>query len=141
MTFTLSDLVYLAPEALLLMAAAITLLLDVFNVDERLQTISAAVGAAAALLLGLPAASALDPSKLPAILQTMLVLDTFAIFFKAMLLITLLSVLVASTGYFGRFSGHKGEYVLMLLLATTGMMRCNTRISRCWCCAYCWMSW
>ncbi len=55
------------------------------------------------------------------ILNGMLIVDRFALFFAAICVISSLATVLVSSGYLTRFNIHRGEYYALLLLSTAGM--------------------
>ncbi len=55
------------------------------------------------------------------ILNGMLIVDRFALFFAGICVISSLATVLVSTGYLNRFNIHRGEYYALLLLSTAGM--------------------
>ena len=55
------------------------------------------------------------------ILNGMLVVDRYALFFSGICVISSLATVLVSTGYLQRFNIHRGEYYALLLLSTAGM--------------------
>jgi NADH-quinone oxidoreductase subunit N len=55
------------------------------------------------------------------ILNGMLIVDRFALFFAGICVLSSLATVVVSSGYMQRFNIHRGEYYALLLLATAGM--------------------
>ena len=55
------------------------------------------------------------------ILNGMLIVDRFALFFAGVCVVSSLATILVSSGYLRRFNIHRGEYYALLLLATAGM--------------------
>ena len=113
----------LAPELLVLIAGLIVLGLDLgvlrnrsLAVRVRVASIISVLGLLGALWV---AVRIVTPSS-PRLWDGMLVLDGFSLFGKELVLI--ISVTSVAVAAFGRFTAHVGEYFLLLLLATIGMM-------------------
>jgi NADH-quinone oxidoreductase subunit N len=55
------------------------------------------------------------------ILNGMLIVDRFALFFAGVCVLSSLATVLVSSGYLNRFNIHRGEYYALLMLATAGM--------------------
>lgn len=111
---------YLGPEALLIVAALVLLLLDLFVWPQKNRRLAVfgIFGLAAAALMTIPLLGANGTT-----LSNALVVDSFSLFFKMLFLGIAILVIVLSVDYVAK---HKfaavGEYYTMLLFATIGMM-------------------
>jgi NADH-quinone oxidoreductase subunit N len=77
---------------------------------------------AALVLVGtLFAIASVWDDKTDPILNGMLVVDTFALFFTGICVLASLATILVSDGYLRRFDLMRGEYYALLLLATAGM--------------------
>src|SRR5262245_45551967 len=55
------------------------------------------------------------------ILNGMLIVDRYALFFAGICVVSSLATILVSSGYLHRFNIHRGEYYALLLLSTAGM--------------------
>src|SRR4249920_3039997 len=55
------------------------------------------------------------------ILNGMLIVDRFGLFFAGLCVASSLATVLVSSGYLHRFNIHRGEYYALLMLATSGM--------------------
>lgn len=112
---TIQDLVSLVP-LLILSASIVTVMLVVaFWRNHRLTFVLTFTGLALSLVT-LPLASRV----LPLPLTPLLIMDGFAIFYIALVLVTSLVIVVISFNYMDKVTGNKDEYYLLILLATLG---------------------
>ncbi len=120
------DLAQLGPEAIIGLAAVAVVLADLVVTDKRLlpliagaAVVLAAVAAIALWSMG-GAVSFTSPLGDPD--DAIVVVDTFGIFFKLIILGAVFLVVLASHDYVRRLERWQGEYYALILLATTGMM-------------------
>ncbi len=111
---------FFGPEALLIVAALVLLLLDLFfwRQNNRRLAIFGIFGLVGAALMVIPLLGVNGTT-----LGTSLVVDSFSLFFKMLFLGIAILVIVLSVDYVAKhkFAGV-GEYYTMLLFATIGMM-------------------
>ena len=116
MALTLSDLPYLLPELILLLAATLVFVLDAFLPQRQWQArlpYIALVGLAAAALGLIPSLG-----RLPQAVASLLVVDPFAVFLKALALIGVAVVILTAIPYMiGRTKYHGEFYALLLVVA------------------------
>ena len=112
---TAQDLISLLP-LLVLAAFSVTLMLVIaFRRNHPLTFTLTLIGLVLALGT-LPFAS----RTLPRAITSLLVVDQFAIFYIALLLLTSLIVVLLSFSYIDKVTGNKDEYYILVLLATLG---------------------
>lgn len=112
---TLQDLRPLLP-LLVLSASIVTVMLVIaFKRVHRLTFVLTLLGLALSLA-SLPFAS----SGLPRSVTPLIVIDSFAIFYMALVLATSLVVVILSFSYIEKIGGNKEEYYLLILLGTLG---------------------
>jgi NADH-quinone oxidoreductase subunit N len=117
-----ADLIALLPELVLATLAMVVLLAGLAAGKPRHGLLSAgAVLALAATGVTLwLAAGATDPAA--HYFSGMFMLDRFAVFFKALLLVTSALVVLLSVDYLKRNDYRPGEYLALVMFATVGMM-------------------
>ena len=111
---------YLGPEAFLVVAALALLLLDLFvwRSKNRRLAVFGVFGAVVTALLIIPLLGTDDTT-----LGKMLVVDSFALYFKFIFLAIAVFVIVLSVDYIAKHQfAAIGEYYTMILFATIGMM-------------------
>ena len=113
---TIQDLVSLLSLLILSAAIVAVMLAAAFWRNHRLTFTLTFLGLALPLIT-LPLASA---RALPLPLTPLLVMDGFAIFYIALILLTSLVVVLISFHFMERMAGNKDEYYLLILLATLG---------------------
>ncbi|MBV6469030.1 NADH-quinone oxidoreductase subunit N [Nitrospirales bacterium NOB] len=121
LTFSASDLLYLLPELFLTLWLCVVLAVD-FSlkriVQEQLAYLSV-LGLAVALgILAWFDASGITGT----LFGKMFVLDRLAIFFKMMILLATILVILLSVDYVHRFSFFRGEYYVLVTMSALGMM-------------------
>jgi NADH-quinone oxidoreductase subunit N len=109
---------YIAPEISLLCFALIVIVLDLFIKPKRVLPVIAIAGSLVALLavLLLFAAPATD------VFNKMIAIDQFGLFFKALILVSLALVILASHSYVLKFERFQGEFYALLMLSAIGLM-------------------
>ena len=112
---TIQDLVALLPLLILSASIVTVMLVAAFWRNHRLAFLLTFIGLSLSLI-SLPLAS----RPLPLLLTSLLIVDGFAIFYIALILITSLVVLVISFSYLDKVPGKKEEYYILILLATLG---------------------
>ncbi len=115
MTFSATELRALAPLLVLASGALVVLLSIAFR---RSHALAAALAAGTCLLAlgGLALAAPISPCPL----GSLLVVDTYALSFQALLIAASLAVVLLAHGYLSSFSGPREELYVLLLLATLG---------------------
>ena len=109
----------LYPMIAVIVTGLIVMLLDLIISDKRVMGWVSLVGVVYAALIAVSQQG--DPTFEPTF-QTLATTDRYAHFFNLLFLFTAaLSILVA-LGYLGRVGLQKGEYFVLLLFATSGMM-------------------
>ena len=122
MNVTASDWLLLSPELFLTAAGLLLLAISVFF-DKRGEDF---LGFLTVLSLGITGALLAIVAAQPArqagpILGGMFVLDNFALFFKALILISVALTVLASVRFVGAAPYPGGEYYTLLLFSTVGM--------------------
>ncbi|MGD8403724.1 MAG: NADH-quinone oxidoreductase subunit N [Anaerolineales bacterium] len=112
---TFQDLLPLLPLLVLSASIVIVMLVTAFKRDHRLTFVLSLLGLAFSLV-SLPFAS----RGLPRSITPLIVVDSFAIFYLALVLATGLVVVILSFNYIEKIRGNKEEYYLLLLLGTLG---------------------
>jgi len=114
----LTDLIYLLPEVILLLGAALIFVLDIvwlrraMSAERRFSWL-----AGAALVILLLAALGLIPSQdQTATVATMLSIDPFAIFFKALAIMGVALVILIAMPYLKGRTAYGGEFYALLLI-------------------------
>ena len=121
MTMTLDQFIPFLPEILLATAGFAVLLLGVSMRQRGVRPLSL-LGVAALAGTGILVWLLARPVDGPAsILGDMLVVDSFAVFFKLLTLAAAAMALFLSAGYLERAGYGGGEYVSLILFATVGM--------------------
>ena len=109
---------YIAPEISLLCFALIVIVLDLFIKPKRVLPLIAIIGSLCALfavlmLFGAPGTD---------VFNKMLAIDQFGLFFKALILVALVLVILASHSYVLKFERFQGEFYALLMLSAIGLM-------------------
>ncbi len=112
------DLALFIPEMTLAAFAIIVILLDLFIESKRLLAQVTISGLVIAGFISM----AMWGDNSTAIFNDMLVVDSFALFFKLLFLGIAFLVILASVDYVAKFSRFQGEYYALILLSTLGMM-------------------
>jgi NADH-quinone oxidoreductase subunit N len=112
---TVQDLVPLLPLLVLAASTVTVMLVTAFHRNHRLTFALALIGLALALGT-LPFAS----RTLPRAVTPMLIMDEFAVFYIALIILTSLVVVLLSFSYMDKVTGNKDEYYMLVLLATLG---------------------
>jgi NADH-quinone oxidoreductase subunit N len=112
------DLVLITPEIVLLVTAIVVILLDLFLQRKGILVITSLIG----LAISFGITVALCGGDAQTTFNNMLTVDKFALFFKFLFLIISALVILASTDYVSKFSRFQGEYYVLVLLSTIGMM-------------------
>lgn len=123
---TVNDLIFLLPELILLLAAAVLFILDIAGRRSNDPVISARPlkpWLPYVALIGLAAAAL---GLLPGLGQTaqataMLAADPFAIFFKALAIIGVALVILAAIPYMRARTPYRGEFYALLLIAAAAI--------------------
>ena len=124
MTFAVkaSDWIMLSPEIFLSAAGLLMLAISVLIGKEReeflgyLATISVFITGALVVLV------AVQPGRGTPILGGAFVVDNFALFFKGLILLSLVLSILASVKFVGQAPYPGGEYYALLLFAGVGML-------------------
>jgi len=123
---TLNDLIFLLPELILLLAAALVFVLDVLG-RQPADPATAGRGPqpwlpyVALIGLGLAAFGLLPGLGQTARVATMLAADPFAIFFKALAIIGVALVILAAIPYMRTRTPYRGEFYALLLIAAAAI--------------------
>jgi NADH-quinone oxidoreductase subunit N len=108
----------LSPELCLLVFALAAILLDLFVKRKGVLAVVSIVGLAASAGIALT----MWTGKPLQAFGGALVVDQFSIFFKLLLAVAAILVVLASNDYVSRFVNNQGEFYALLLIATLGMM-------------------
>ena len=108
----------LAPELSLGVTAVAVILLDLFLGRKWPLVLVSIVGLAVAAAFS----AAMWGGEATNAFHNMLVVDSFSLFFKLLLLGIAALVILASVDYVSRFTERQGEYYALILLSTGGMM-------------------
>src|ERR1051326_7430405 len=118
--FKLSDLYLLSPELTLTLLALVVMVLDLFI---KRRAIIAAVSLIGLIVpASLTVSLALTVSGTQRAFWNMLVVEQYALFFKAIFLIIAAIMILASYDYLGRYVRATGEFYTLMLLSVVGMM-------------------
>jgi len=109
---------YIAPEISLLCFALFVIVLDLFIKPKKALPVIAIAGAFVALLAvvmlwGIPGTD---------VFNKMIAVDQFGLFFKALILVSLVLVILASHKYVLKFERFQGEFYALLMLSAIGLM-------------------
>jgi NADH-quinone oxidoreductase subunit N len=113
----MSDWLGLLPEIVLLFFAIAVIVLDLFVARKGVLAVVSVLGV---LVCGGLSLSFWDVRL--SFFNQMLVVDSFAVFFKVLFLGVALLVILATTDYARKFARFQGEYYALILLSTLGMM-------------------
>jgi NADH-quinone oxidoreductase subunit N len=105
------------PEIILLIFAVAVILLDLFVARKGILAVVSIIGI---ILCGILSFSFWDVRL--SFFNHMLVVDSFAVFFKLLFLGIALLVIQATADYAKKFARFQGEYYALILLSTLGMM-------------------
>jgi NADH-quinone oxidoreductase subunit N len=109
----LNDLVSLLPELILLLAASLVFALDLVGREGRFRRWLPYVALAG---LGLAALGMIPSSGRTQQVATMLVVDPFALFFKALALVAIAIVILTAIPYLRDRTPYSGEFYALLLI-------------------------
>jgi len=112
---TFQDLRPLLPLLVLAASIVTVLLVTAFKRNHRLTFVLSLLGLVLSLAC-LPVAS----RGLPRSITPLVVIDSFAIFYMALVLTTSLVLIILSFSYIEKIAGNKEEYYLLILLGTLG---------------------
>ncbi len=112
---TVQDLLSLLPLLVLGASTVMVMLVTAFRRNHRLTFALTLIGLVLALVT-LPFVS----QRLPHQVTSLLIVDQFAIFYIALILLTSLVVVLLSFGYMDKVNDNKEEYYMLVLLATLG---------------------
>jgi len=112
------NLVLFIPELILVGFAILVILLDLVVKQKALLGSISLAG----LVIAAGFTVAMWGGSYPALFNNMLVVDSFALFFKFLFMGVAFLVILASTDYVAKFDRFQGEYYALILLATLGMM-------------------
>ena len=116
--FSALDFYYILPELVLTAGAMLVLMLSVFTPRNDTLLLGVSVATVAATLLAVSSFAGLDVAASAGLLA----IDSFAAFFKVIVLLSAVVTLLMSAPYL-RVEGIKaGEYYFLILCATLGMM-------------------
>jgi NADH-quinone oxidoreductase subunit N len=116
---THSQLLALSP---ILIVSATSIIVMLAIAIKRHHAFVASVSMAGLALALASTAAVWHGSAAPRVITTLLVIDPFACFYMAIILIAALAATALSYTYLGRYPGHREEMYLLLLLATVGGM-------------------
>ena len=112
-----SDLVALSPLIVLSSTAVVVMLSIAIRRDHRVAALLAVVGLAAALA-SLRFAAAVSPRRVTGLL----LVDSYALFYSAVLLLSTAAVLLLAFAYMKRQQEHREEFYCLMLLAACGAL-------------------
>ena len=112
---TVQDLVSLLPLLILAASTVTVMLVIAFRRNHTLTFTLTMIGLTLSLVT-LPFAS----RTIPRTITSLLIMDQFAIFYIALILLTSLVVVLLSFSYIDEVTGNKDEYYILVLLATLG---------------------
>lgn len=115
-----TDLLYLAPELILVLGAILVVLIDLGLPDGRSRRPLLYFAVACCVVAGVATLALLGQSRV--IFNGMVLVDPFAGFFKLMFLTATALVLLASELYVDQLRRYEAEYYSVLLLGTVGLM-------------------
>jgi NADH-quinone oxidoreductase subunit N len=121
LTFTAADLLLMLPELLLTGLVCLVLVLDFSfpKMSKGLLAWISVIGLGGVLLsLVWMFAAGIQGT----LFKNMFVLDAFAVFFKIVVVVSTILVLLASLDYIQRIALFRGEYYVMIMLAALGML-------------------
>ena len=122
MTFRAADWVLLSPELFLTSAGLLLLVLGI-SFGKAKEEFLAFLAVLAVTLTGmLLVLAAVQPGRDKPTLAGMFVLDNFALFFKILILLSLLLTVLASVRFVGSSPYPGGEYYALLLFTGVGML-------------------
>jgi len=113
--FQIPDMAPVVPEIIMVCAALIVLLFDLFL---RKKETLAIISIIAAIVVGY----GLFRTDLGVTFSGMFIADGYSVFFKSVFLVSLVLSILVSMRYLNVQGEHKGEYYALMLFATTGMM-------------------
>ena len=123
MKVSASDWLLLSPELVLTAGGLLVLCLSVFVDKAREEFLGFLSVLLVALTGGVLAFVAASPARdKGAILSGMFVVDNFAVFFKALILLSLVLAILASVRFVGEAPYPGGEYYALLLFTGVGML-------------------
>ena len=109
---------YIAPEISLLCFALIVIVLDLFIKPKKVLPVIAIAGSLCALVAVLTLFGAPGTD----VFNKMIAVDQFGLFFKALILVALVLVILASHSYILKFERFQGEFYALLMLSAIGLM-------------------
>ena len=117
---TFNDIYLLSPEITVACLAAIVIIVDLFIKNKKIIPIITILGLALSVLLTIQIHQ--DPNIDTNGFFNTFSADIFGIFFKYIILGTVLIVVLYSYEYAEKFEHHQGEYYSLLLFSASGMM-------------------
>ena len=115
---TLHDLYLLSPELSMVIIASGVIALDLLLKDKKILPVVALIGLLVPIFFGIRLWAIHDEY---AFFDTFR-LDSFALFFKYLVIGATALVILSSTKYAEKFEHHQGEYYALILFSATGMM-------------------
>jgi len=115
------DLIKIEPEWVLAAFTLAVILLDLFYHEKKILSVVSLCGLAIAAVWAIVYSLQLDGERLWAF-NDMLVLDYYALFFKLLFLGIAFLVILASNDYIKKLQHAQGEYYVLIMLSTLGMM-------------------
>ena len=109
---------FIAPEISLLCFALFIILLDLFIEQKKVLPIIAVMGALVSLVLVIM----LWGGQSADAFSRMIAIDQFGLFFKLLILTSVILVIMASHRYVLKFAKFQGEYYALLMLSAIGLM-------------------
>ena len=110
----------LMPELIIILTFILVVIFDLFNsLQKTLTAWITIVGCAVALYVSI---DMLQIGTEGTEFSNMLQVDKYSLFFNVIFLVSTILVVLISMNYLGRQDRRQGEYYLLILLATLGMM-------------------
>ena len=116
------DLIALTPEWVLTVFVVAVILLDLFVSNKKVLSAVSIAGLMASLIVSVVFMGGTIAGGEFTVFNNMLVVDGFALFFKVLFTFIAILVILASRDYAEKLSGCQGEYYVLIMLATIGMM-------------------
>ena len=118
----LHDIYLLSPEISIACLAAVVIVLDLFTKNKKIIPVVATIGVIGSVLLTILIHQDTSIINNGNAFSNTFNVDTFGIFFKYIILGTVLVVILYSYEYAEKFNNHQGEYYSLLLFSASGMM-------------------
>ena len=119
---TFNDIYLLSPEITVVLLAAIVIVVDLFTTNKKIIPIITSLGIILAILLTVTLHVDPDTTTSSKGFFNTFSADMFGLFFKYIILGTVLVVVLYSYEYAEKFNNHQGEYYSLILFSASGMM-------------------